>query len=130
MAHTTEDTRRRLKESDKQRSLLSAENEQQAQDLILLDKHNEELHLKNMQMVAQLHDLKQRLEAAAFTTPASRSRKKVNISEDPKSSSLTSPGKLPASSRKSPPRTSALSATSPGDGDSVDTVVAGIDDHR
>jgi hypothetical protein len=75
MAHTTEDTRHRLKESDKQRHLLTAKNEQQATEIEARERDNEQLQAANKEMMAQLLILQKRLDAAAVSTPAPRRSK-------------------------------------------------------
>ena len=124
MAHTTEDTRRRLKESDKQRHLLTAENEQQATEIEARERDNELLQAANRDMMAQLLALQKRLDAAAVSTPAPR--RSVNIREPDKGSYLAR-SETPHTSRRtlSPPMHGSATPH-PGDGDCANTDVAGI----
>jgi hypothetical protein len=126
MAHTTEDTRRRLKESDKQKILLTAENEQQALVLAARDQENEALQLANQAMMEQLSILQRRLDAAASTTPASGRR--VHITEPDKGSNLARIGKPRLLRRNSPPPMGSPSAAS-SDGEPANTAAAGIGHH-
>jgi hypothetical protein len=128
MAHTTEDTRRRLKESDKQRHLLTAENELQATEIEAKDRENEQLLQANSNIMAQLLHLQQRLDAAAVSTAPAAPRRSVNILEPDKGSNLAR-SETPHSSRPNRSPMHASATPLQGDGQIANTDVAGIGDN-
>lgn len=95
MALTTESTRRRLRDSDKQKSILEQENEQQAIELEEKERDNEALQRANALMMAQLDMLQKSmamLEKTATTDANNTPRRHVTISTAQEEPSATRDG--------------------------------------
>jgi hypothetical protein len=95
MAHTTESTRRRLRDSDKQKSILEQENEQQAIELEEKERDNDALQQANALMMAQLDMLQKRmamLEKNATPGANNTPRRHVTISTAQEEPSATRDG--------------------------------------